>query len=151
MQANDIVTKLGLRAEDVVAIYLVGSRLWGTSTVVSDFDIIVVVEGSVSRQSLSRGKYDATILGTVEFSLALQVEGDMLLGLCNTLPPENIIKERWHPPPLNKKAAVQWLSERLSKDIEKAAKYRAKGKNAEADKIDSHSRRIQSIGSSIAS
>ena len=53
MQANDVLTKLGLIADEVVAIYLVGSRLWGTSTIDSDFGVIVVVD-SVSRHSLSR-------------------------------------------------------------------------------------------------
>lgn len=56
MSFSSLCSLLSIREEEVVGCYLVGSRLWGTATQQSDWDVIVVLRGEKERKGDGGGK-----------------------------------------------------------------------------------------------
>ncbi|CAM4879144.1 unnamed protein product [Rotaria socialis] len=102
-------------------VYLVGSRLWGTNTTTSDWDLLIV--GNVpSNQltSLHKAQYDITLLDRQEF-IARVKEGSIIEVICALM-----------------RAIKTWLEARQIKDFEKAEKFWLKGNLQPAWKILRH-------------
>ncbi|KAJ7633020.1 hypothetical protein FB45DRAFT_1058017 [Roridomyces roridus] len=138
----------------VQTVYLVGSRLWGTHTPKSDFDLLVVIRDSTKpfQKSQHRGHYDATIL--TESSFCEQVkEGALIECLCCLISEEEdgvrLLNDSSSQPcrslvDLDKMR--RWVAERREKDMEKASKFWAKGGSREKGwKILQHAISAESI------
>ncbi|KAJ7161480.1 hypothetical protein C8R43DRAFT_992991 [Mycena crocata] len=124
----------------VHSVYLVGSRLWGTHTLKSDFDLLIVVADPPSssiqfQKSQHKGQYDATLLSETEFGERVK-EGSLIEILCCLFPDSEecvfvddgnrslrrrlIEKDHLH-------TMRGWAEERGQKDRDKAMKFWAKG------------------------
>lgn len=63
-----LLRRLKLNEKDVLGIYIVGSRLWGSATYSSDWDFIIVLRSwPKGRSSEHNGDIDATVLDKNEF------------------------------------------------------------------------------------
>jgi len=63
-----VLRRLKLNEEDVLGLYVVGSRLWGSATYSSDWDFIVVLKKwPEGRSSLHSGDIDASAIDKEEF------------------------------------------------------------------------------------
>ncbi|KAJ7137807.1 hypothetical protein C8R44DRAFT_766253 [Mycena epipterygia] len=122
----------------VHSVYLVGSRLWGTHSKTSDFDLLIVVADPLSsteqfQKSQHKGQYDATLLS--ETSFREQVKAGSLIETISCLIPNSdecvLINDDTQRRGLNEGAHLQtmriWAEERGRKDREKAMKFWAKG------------------------
>ncbi|KAJ7264993.1 hypothetical protein B0H12DRAFT_1263556 [Mycena haematopus] len=123
----------------VHSVYLVGSRLWGTHSAKSDFDLLIVVADPISAcppfsKSQHKGRCDATLLTETEFRE--RVEGGSLIEtLCCLIPGSEecvLVHDEAHPRRgLIAKNHLQtmriWIEERGQKDREKAMKFWNKG------------------------
>ncbi|KAJ6490684.1 hypothetical protein C8R47DRAFT_1123254 [Mycena vitilis] len=124
----------------VHSVYLVGSRLWGTHSAKSDFDLLIVVADPVSsttsfQKSQHKGQYDATLLTETEFRQQVN-GGSVIETLCCLIPTseECVLVDEGKPEQrrgLIGKNHLQtmraWAEERARKDREKAMKFWAKG------------------------
>ncbi|KAJ7172026.1 hypothetical protein C8R46DRAFT_1257722 [Mycena filopes] len=121
----------------VHSVYLVGSRLWGTHSHKSDFDLLVVIADPASttsfQKSQHKGQYDATVLTEAEFRAQVQA-GSLIETLCCLIPPAEEECVLVHEESRQRRALVgnlqtmrSWGDERAQKDLEKARKFWAKG------------------------
>lgn len=145
LSGKQFLCVLKIKEEDVLNMYLYGSRLFEPSRVRpdTDYDLLIVVRSS-SRwkavQSLHRNNLDATILTDAEFEERIKsgsiLEWSLLLILQSHLLPEKFRPKKLAAPPLEllKKSVL----ERYERDKIKATKFREKGKQAEAFKIWNH-------------
>lgn len=62
MNSSQIIKELKLNPKDILNIYLMGSRLWGTSRPNSDFDVIIVCQKYDGPMTLHTPQINATIL-----------------------------------------------------------------------------------------
>ncbi|KAJ7311582.1 hypothetical protein DFH08DRAFT_898094 [Mycena albidolilacea] len=111
----------------VHTVHLVGSRLWGTHSPKSDFDLLIV----------HKGQYDATLLTESEFRA--RVEGGSLIEtLCCLIPAseEGCVLVHDDDDEMQQRGLIGkghlqkmriWADERGQKDLEKATKFWAKG------------------------
>ncbi|KAF7295567.1 hypothetical protein MIND_01096700 [Mycena indigotica] len=145
MNAQAILRALQLpNGSTVNSIYLVGSRLWGTETPKSDFDILVVVEAPSSHATLQKsqhkGNYDMTVVTETQFRAQVEA-GSLIETVCCLLDPDS--DTVLHPvpekgAPLNKErrklvsleAMRAWIDERARRDLEKAEKFWVKGSSS---------------------
>ncbi|KAF7363918.1 hypothetical protein MSAN_01049900 [Mycena sanguinolenta] len=122
----------------VHSVYLVGSRLWGTHSAKSDFDLFIVVADPVStsafQKSQHKGRYDATLLTDTEFRA--QVEKGSLIETICCLMPETEECVLLHDEEHSRRALIGkghfhtmriWMDERRQRDREKAMKFWSKG------------------------
>ncbi|CAF1477947.1 unnamed protein product [Rotaria magnacalcarata] len=121
-------------------VYLVGSRLWGTNTTTSDWDLLVV--GNVpSKQltSLHKAQYDITLLDRQEF-IARVKEGSIIEVICALMCKEDMLQYSYDIGNLvvDPNAIKTWLEARQIKDLEKAEKFWLKGNLQPAWKILRH-------------
>jgi len=72
---NGVYDKLSLKPADVLNVYLIGSRMWGTASISSDHDLYLVVQGnSPARNShfqIPGLNVDATVVGETYFQQRL--------------------------------------------------------------------------------
>ena len=73
---DEVFTKLSVKRKDVVNVYLIGSRMWGTATHTSDYDIYVVTKGATEARNshfrLPPGlEVDAVVVGASYFQQRL--------------------------------------------------------------------------------
>lgn len=96
LNASSISKKLGLSADSVANIYLIGSRLYGNyQDGKSDFDLIVVLKDgndSDGIQEIQRGNLDAMVMSSCQFQSRLN-EFKFKELLCHFAPEENKLKE----------------------------------------------------------
>lgn len=131
-----VLDKLGLSDKDVLAVTLVGSRLWGTSNKNSDWDFLIVVKRSPSdkgRWTLHVGNYEAMMFTLEEFKSKLAAHSFL------TLVPFWAPKEhRWKCvaplnfsalPKLDKQALARAVEEETKRDWDVAAKKAGKGEH----------------------
>ncbi|KAJ7766761.1 hypothetical protein B0H16DRAFT_1686984 [Mycena metata] len=122
----------------VHSLYLVGSRLWGTHSAKSDFNLLVVITDPSSsappsfQKSQHKGQYDATVLTEAEFRAQVEA-GSLIESLCCLLEPSEecvLMHEESHQRRGlvgNLQTMRDWADERAQKDREKAKKFWAKG------------------------
>ncbi|KAJ6502034.1 hypothetical protein C8R45DRAFT_924498 [Mycena sanguinolenta] len=124
---------------EIHSVYLVGSRLWGTHSAKSDFDLLIVVADPVSTsvfpKSQHKGQYDATLLTETEFEAQVK-SGSLIETVCCLIPESKeecvLVRDGEHPRrALIGKGHLQtmriWMDERGQKDREKAMKFWSKG------------------------
>ena len=68
---DQIVQKTNIHPLRVKAIYLFGSRVYGTDSEISDWDIKVIANGTVSNLELRRGMYNIHIITPPDFQKLL--------------------------------------------------------------------------------
>lgn len=104
-----VLRRLRLEDDDVVAVFLVGSRLWGSATFESDYDFIVVHRSDPRKSKLAphttlhSGEIDASVLHVDEFRRRVEEDHEFYELLCLWLPAEY----RWKDRPLEANRARQ--------------------------------------------
>ncbi|KAJ7681746.1 hypothetical protein B0H17DRAFT_1075552 [Mycena rosella] len=122
----------------VHSVHLVGSRLWGTHSERSDFDLLIVVADPVAsraefQKSQHKGNYDATIITETSFRDHVK-SGSLIETLCCLIPVSEecvLVGGDDTRRGLIEKAHLEtmriWADHRAEKDREKAMKFWAKG------------------------
>lgn len=134
----------------LIGVFLVGSRLWRTTTSYNaDVDIIVIVDGTLAKRSTtSRAavSIDASIMGIEEFSESLY-DHDFISLICLSLAKTShkccLYQDKVMPTicVIDKFRLSRSLAERSSKDAEKAAKFFQKQHFTSGQKIMCHALR----------
>eukprot|EP01012_Entosiphon_sulcatum_P033644 TRINITY_DN42603_c0_g1_i1.p2 TRINITY_DN42603_c0_g1~~TRINITY_DN42603_c0_g1_i1.p2 ORF type:complete len:232 (-),score=52.88 TRINITY_DN42603_c0_g1_i1:21-689(-) len=126
-------------------VYVIGSRLWGTARADSDWDLLIVVEGSFAKASVHANTLvDATVVGQPEFVDLVRQHHSLAL-LCLWSPPENVLQRRFDPLgsfKLDAKQLVDATVQETERDLKHAAKVRQKGNEKQADKVLVHAYRL---------
>ncbi|KAK7038126.1 hypothetical protein R3P38DRAFT_537804 [Favolaschia claudopus] len=137
-------------------VYLIGSRLWGTHSPKSDFDLLIVTADTRSSfpKSQHKGNYDATIITETEFRQQVE-SGSLIESLCCLFPGTEecvlAVDVTRNRRALIGKDQLQkmrlWVDERTQKDREKAMKFWTKGSETRQKgwKILQHSIAAESI------
>ncbi|CAF4255572.1 unnamed protein product, partial [Adineta steineri] len=121
-------------------VYLVGSRLWGTNTDKSDWDVLIV--GDVSSEQLSslhKSQYDIKLLDRQQF-IARAKQGSIIEVICALMRKEDMLQCAFNIGDLSvdSDAIKIWLQERQVKDLAKAEKFWQKGNRQSGWKILRH-------------
>lgn len=128
--------------ENITHVYIVGSRLWGTHSHSSDFDLLVVADRlpNGTPKSQHRNQYDITLLAENEFIGHVQ-QGSLIESVCCLMDDKEacVLRRAQACSHLVDVTAMEtWVSKRHAVDREKAKKFWLKGKPEEAYKILQH-------------
>eukprot|EP00658_Telonema_sp_P-2_P054743 TRINITY_DN43541_c0_g1_i1.p2 TRINITY_DN43541_c0_g1~~TRINITY_DN43541_c0_g1_i1.p2 ORF type:complete len:104 (+),score=16.55 TRINITY_DN43541_c0_g1_i1:82-393(+) len=86
---------IGLTDRDMVNVYVVGSRMWGTASASSDWDLVVVVRGDRPKSATKLrccGLVDAQVMGDNEFVERLGRHEFMAVSYTHlTLPTKRVV------------------------------------------------------------
>jgi hypothetical protein len=121
-------------------VYLAGSRLWGTNTDTSDWDLLVVGDvPSGQLTSLHKSQYDITLLDRQEFTARVK-QGSIIEVVCALMRKEDMLQCAFDTGDLivDADAIKTWLEERQAKDLQKAEKFWLKGNRQPGWKILRH-------------
>ena len=121
-------------------VYLVGSRLWGTNTAGSDWDLLVVGDLSPGQlTSLHKSHYDVKLLDRDEFRARVK-EGSIIEVVCALVRKEDMLQCAFDvgDVEVTLDAITTWLEARQRKDMEKAEKFWLKGHRQSGWKILRH-------------
>lgn len=153
-----VLKKLSLPSDSVLNVYLLGSRLWGTQTSQSDYDLVVVMRewAAPKPETVHNGLFDARVLSKEGF-VAKLAENELESLKCCWLPAPHILREAIPAQKLLETEAGgvdrarlrAGIMERTEKDLAKAAKFLEKGKRVEGGKILLHAIRLQLLGGQI--
>ncbi len=148
-----LLKRLKLEDKNVLAVYLLGSRLWGTATHASDYDFLIVHSSwKGGHSTLHNGEIDASILDFKEFKRRIEEEHHFLETICMWLPPEYKWKENFD---LKKTFKLQPLfllnsiEEETQRDWSVAEKFINKGKLENGKKTIVHAIRLVLVASQI--
>lgn len=145
-----ILASFKLQNFSVNRVYLVGSRLWGTNTESSDFDLLIVADSLPAEvlRSQHNNRYDMTLITQEEFVARVR-GGSLIETVCCLLGDEEECVLQGGEP---MKHLVQdipvidaWIASRHLVDREKAKKFWGKGKQKEASKILQHMIMAESV------
>lgn len=164
--SREACERLNIEPGNVVGMYLLGSRLWGTSGPDSDFDLFVIVKdkspvpgGGGTRQCLHAGKFDAVVQTQEVFHARLSGGGFLEQVVWELTPPRSapgphcvIAPQRAPPHPASLLGGGrQWkfdaavmaakLRKTVARDWRIAEKHMGMGKCAKAKKIVVHALR----------
>ncbi|UJR16628.1 hypothetical protein I4U23_003528 [Adineta vaga] len=131
---------LHLQKPENYNIYLVGSRLWGTNSNTSDWDLLIVGDiPSTQLTSLHKAQYDVKLLDRQEF-IQRANNGSIVEVLCALLRKEDMLQHAFNTDTLriDQDTMRIWLEERRYKDFEKAEKFWHKGNRQAGWKILRH-------------
>mmetsp|Transcript_71897 Transcript_71897/g.166391 ORF Transcript_71897/g.166391 Transcript_71897/m.166391 type:complete len:214 (+) Transcript_71897:61-702(+) len=67
MNTDKLLARIGLQKTDVLSVYLLGSRLWGTAAQHSDWDVLIVTRKESEVHELNGQGVDAVIMGPETF------------------------------------------------------------------------------------
>ncbi|KAF5386989.1 hypothetical protein D9615_001963 [Tricholomella constricta] len=143
LKVSQILHSLRPQDAHVSHIYLVGSRLWGTHTEGSDFDLLLVAErlGLETLRSQHKGQYDITLLTKEEFAARVQ-GGSLIETVCCLLSGDEacVLQEGESMKRLVQDIHVldAWVTSRHPVDHEKAKKFWLKGKRKDGFKVLQH-------------
>eukprot|EP01063_Lacrimia_lanifica_P002628 TRINITY_DN1139_c0_g3_i1.p2 TRINITY_DN1139_c0_g3~~TRINITY_DN1139_c0_g3_i1.p2 ORF type:complete len:263 (+),score=103.59 TRINITY_DN1139_c0_g3_i1:92-790(+) len=140
---GDVYGKLAVKRGDVLNVYLVGSRLWGTATPKSDYDLYVVTKGSGATRNahfrIPGAEVDAVVVSAAAFQSRL-AEGKMQELCCVHAPPACVLVQTTaFAVKVDAAAMHASLVERHDKDWRRAEKLIAGGRLREGQKVLSHS------------
>eukprot|EP00005_Dracoamoeba_jomungandri_P013895 CAMPEP_0174271638 /NCGR_PEP_ID=MMETSP0439-20130205/48546_1 /TAXON_ID=0 /ORGANISM="Stereomyxa ramosa, Strain Chinc5" /LENGTH=144 /DNA_ID=CAMNT_0015361763 /DNA_START=38 /DNA_END=469 /DNA_ORIENTATION=+ len=93
LSTSVVCKRLKLNEKDVVAVYLLGSRLWGTASWESDWDFIVVHNKWKDKSTTHSGNIDACVISKTAFIQRVQEDHHFLETMCMFLPTEYKWKE----------------------------------------------------------
>jgi len=90
----NVLDELGLKEDDVLNIYLYGSRVWGNYTEDSDWDFTIILKDGIlfNNEEISKGNVDANIHSYSKFIELLQ-QHDMRTLICINLASNFIWKQ----------------------------------------------------------
>jgi hypothetical protein len=131
---------LHLHSPESYNVYLVGSRLWGTNTDTSDWDLLVVGDvPSGQLTSLHKSQYDIKLLDRQEFTERVK-QGSIIEVVCALMRKEDMLQCAFDTDNLlvDPDAIKTWLQERQAKDLDKAEKFWYKGNRQPGWKILRH-------------
>jgi hypothetical protein len=135
-----LLKSLQLPSLEKCNIYLVGSRLWGTNSDTSDWDLLIVSDLSSGQlKSLHKCQYDITLLDRQEFAARVN-QGSIVEVACALLRKEDMLSYAFDTTDLqvNLDAMKMWLEDRQVKDFDKAKKFWLKGNQQSGWKILRH-------------
>jgi len=93
MILKDIIDGLAVLNQDVVLnIYQYGSRVYNCATNNSDYDFVIIVQGSKSNYQIHTGEIELSVYGEIEFQQMIN-EHEISALECLFLPQKFIIKE----------------------------------------------------------
>lgn len=148
---NYTIRTLCLEKEDVLNVYLVGSRLYTPHLVNknSDYDVIIVLKSLRNDvQACHRKNIDAVLLSKEEFQRRLST--NVIERMCLDLPGENVLKESFRPTgDLCEHEFKNACLIRYEHTLAKAEKFASKGKDTEARKLLIHNIRDYKIAKQI--
>lgn len=155
MTASHVAHTLSLKDDNVLCVFLVGSRLWGTSGHQSDFDFIVVtsklVWGGEKPADRHVGLIDAHILSRDQFEAGLEEQRFRYL-LCLHLPCTCVLRSLWTPKfALNVRLLHSTFLNEKERDLRMARKYFEKGERQRACKTLVHTYRMLLLGKELLS
>lgn len=137
---------------DILNVYVVGSRLWGTMHKGSDWDLVVIVKSWQSKPSdVHNGIVDAHILSQDQYMQAL-ISHNFRSIVCLFTPQHLRLKEsiKFHDEfKLNKSLLKQSIFDEHERDIRIASKHAIKGKVDIAKKICLHTLRELALGEQL--
>ena len=147
LEINQVLDKFGLKFNKVLNIYLLGSRLWGTSTESSDYDLMIICRDYTGQQSLHTHNIDATVLDINEFNKRVK-NYEFIETICTHLPNEFILLEKRKIRPLlsNYSQWKQTMQYRIKRDMSYVDKNESKGKLDRASKTRFHALMTLIIG-----
>ncbi|KAF8061659.1 hypothetical protein FPV67DRAFT_1673277 [Lyophyllum atratum] len=143
LNLSQAISSLSLPETLITHAYLVGSRLWGTNTESSDFDLLLIADSLSSGvpKSQHKNQYDVTLLTNEEFVARMQ-GGHLIETVCCLLgvAEQCVLREGESMRHLVQEVPVinEWIASRLLIDREKAKKFWAKGKRKDAFKVLQH-------------
>ncbi|KAG6845202.1 hypothetical protein H0H87_012529 [Tephrocybe sp. NHM501043] len=142
---------LGLESIHFDDVFLVGSRLWGTNTHSSDYDLLIVADDSILAEvpkSQHKKQYDITLLTRSEF-VARLMAGSFIETVCCLMGEEEscVLRRAQLMRHLVPDVSVveNWVAARYGDDLEKAKKFWQKGKRKDAFKILQHMLMAESV------
>ncbi|KAI8825356.1 hypothetical protein BJ741DRAFT_632718 [Chytriomyces cf. hyalinus JEL632] len=140
---------------NVAFAFLFGSRVWGTHTDKSDYDVFVVLWKCAKVRSSHVQNCDYTIRTVEEFWQEVE-QGDFLPTLSLFLPDSHVwVSERFSKQRSELKRAVRvgvfrdTVKERCARDWEKADKFASKGQWRAALKVVCHGVRMNTLAARI--
>ena len=131
---------LQLSRPELYNVYLVGSRLWGTNTATSDWDLLIVGDLPSSHlTSVHKSQYDIKLLDREEFAARVK-QGSIMEVVCALLRKGDTLQYAFGTGdlPMDPDTIKTWLEERQAKDLEKAEKFWLKGNRQAGWKILRH-------------
>lgn len=133
-------------------IYLLGSRLWGTNTHDSDWDLLIIGDiPSKLPSTMHKSQYDIKLLDRETFQQRIE-EGSLIEVICALLRQEDMLQYAFGLGKISiRTEAIQnWLNSRELRDFEKAAKFWQKGNRQAGWKILRHLLQARSIFNYLA-
>lgn len=142
---DGVYAKLSLSRGDVLNVYLIGSRMWGTASASSDYDLYLVVKGGDSARNshfqLPGVSVDAVVVGAAYFQQRLDAAKLKELS-CIWAPAScKLLEKKVFKPTggeVGHSQLVSSLSEGHKKDWARAQKLVAGGRLEEGKKVLSH-------------
>lgn len=138
-----VLSSLKLQHEEITHIYVVGSRLWGTDSESSDFDLLVIARSLSHKVPRSQHKTqcDITLLTAADLTERAK-QGSLIETVCCLLDgDERCVLRRGEPLKhlvRDISTVEEWVAERHLVDREKAKKFWLKEKREAAYKILQH-------------
>jgi hypothetical protein len=132
--------KTGFKEDNVLGLYLYGSRLWGTAVEASDYDFLVVLKKAESPcQTFHSGNIDCLVFSQAEFDKKLGEHMFLCVVVAAWLPEEWVWKRK-HPIKfkMDRKKLIKALLDTVDRDWKVAAKKRSKKLNDAAAKVEMH-------------
>jgi len=149
---HSVYSVLGLSAENVLNVYVVGSHLWQSCSQSSDWDLIVItVSDCVTvkpSSSLHKGNMDILKLSIDEYKERLKAHSMQVLQTL-WLPECYVLKASFHPRDLfqlSKPQLIESLSSTKERDLRVAEKHFSKGNFSQAKKVMMHCIRFIDLG-----
>lgn len=147
---SQILQFLRLHSAAVLNVYLVGSRLWGTHTYASDFDLLIVADHLPPKalKSQHKNQFDITLLTKADFAERVR-EGSLIETVCCLMNSNEDCVWREGQSMRHMVKGIgpleAWIVARHAIDREKAKKFWSKGVQGKAYKILQHMITAESV------
>lgn len=153
LQLSNVLKTLSLEDDEVLNVYLVGSRLWGVFSHHSDWDFIIIHAAWKSKPlDQHTHNYDAHILSRKDFMEAIGKHSMQML-VCLWLPKQFVLRETFDPRlnfKLDKSALAHVMQQQKTRDIRMAEKYCLKSEVQRCKKTLIHLFRLLLLAKQIA-
>lgn len=146
MNLNVISKTFNLSKNDIVNVFILGSRLWGSVTANNDYDITVIIKGNNHKKCLHAHNLNAKVMTYDEYENSIE-EHKFLDLVTLFLPSQNIlIQKRRAPATVNNKILSEVIISDSKQDWNRVLKLLQRGELAHAKKILTHTIRMCILG-----